>query len=231
MEIFLGWGRQIAKGVLVTVEVAVLALLLGLLWGILGALAKLSASRILRMLGNIYTSVIRGIPELLIIFMVYFGGTVTLTALNEHLFGGGYVEISSLVAGVFALSLVFGAYAAENIRSGIMVIPHGQIEAALAMGMSRWAVFYYIRLPLMWRYALPGLGNNWITLVKDTSLVSIVGLEEIMRVSAVAISSTHQPFRFYLIAAVIYLLLTFFNTVGLHWLERRVARGERRIEI
>lgn len=229
MEIFLGWGGQIAKGVTVTVEVAALALVLGLLWGILAALAKLSSSAILRWAGNAYTGIIRGIPELLVIFIIYFGGTVTLSALNQRLFNGGYVEISALAAGVFALSLVFGAYAAENIRGAITVIPRGQIEAAHAMGMSRWTTFYHIKLPLMWRYALPGLGNNWVSLLKDTSLISIIGLEEIMRISALAISSTHQPFRFYFIAAIIYLLLTFINTVGLHWLERRVSRGERRI--
>lgn len=228
MEIFLGWGGQIARGVLVTVEVAALALLLGLVWGVLAALAKLSSSRVLRWIGRAYTDVIRGVPELLVIFIVYFGGTATLSAVNQRLFGGGYVEISALAAGVFALSLVFGAYAAENMRGAIMVIPRGQIEAAHAVGMSRRATFYHIKLPLMWRYALPGLGNNWISLLKDTSLISIVGLEEIMRVSALAISSTHQPFRFYLIAAVIYLLLTFLNTAGLHWLERRASRGERR---
>jgi len=231
MEIFLGWGWQIARGVLVAAEVAVLALLFGLLWGILGALAKLSTSRIMRWIGDIYTTVFRAIPELLVIFIVYFGGTVMLTAVSEHFFDGDYVEISSLAAGVFALSLVFGAYAAENIRGGMMAVPHGQIEAAQAMGMSRRVIFCHIKLPLMWRYALPGLGNNWISLLKDTSLVSVVGLEEIMRVSAVAISFTHQPFRFYLVAALIYLLLTFFNMLGLYWLERRVSRGERRVQI
>jgi len=230
MDIFLGWGGQIAKGALVTVEVAVLALVFGLAWGILGAMAKLSRLRVLRWAGDCYTTVVRGIPELLVIFIVYFGGTVTLTAVNERLFNGGYVEISSLAAGVFALSLVFGAYAAENIRGGMMAIPQGQIEAALAIGMSRWTAFYHIKLPLMWRYALPGLGNNWLSLLKDTSLISVVGLEEIMRVSSVAISFTHQPFRFYVIVAGIYLCLTFLNTLVLHWLEYRFSRGEQRVQ-
>lgn len=230
MDLFQGWGYQIAHGVLITLEVAVLSLILGLAWGILGALAQLSSWSILQRLSRGFTLVVRGTPELLIILIVYFGGTVALTRLMKaYDASAGYVEVPALLAGVFALSLVFGGYAAEVLRGAFQAIPKGQIEAATAFGMSRTMSFLYIRLPLMWRYALPGLGNNWMSLIKDTSLVSIVGLEETMRVSSIATSVTGEPFHFYLIAAAIYLLLTFINTSALDWMERRASRGERKV--
>jgi His/Glu/Gln/Arg/opine family amino acid ABC transporter permease subunit len=229
MNIFHGWGAEIARGVLVTIEVALLSLAVGLVWGILAALAKLSPSRSLRFIGNAYTTFVRGTPELLIILIVYFGGTVALTSLAQLLFPGtNYVEVPSMAAGVFALSLVFGGYAAEAIRGAFEAIPAGQMEAARAFGMPPHVSFFYIQLPLMWRFALPGLGNNWISLVKDTSLISVVGLEELMRVSYMATSVTRDPFHFYVIAAVIYLILTMVNTGILEWLEARANRGERR---
>jgi His/Glu/Gln/Arg/opine family amino acid ABC transporter permease subunit len=230
MDILQGWGEAIARGAAVTVAVALMALALGLVWGVLGALARLSSSRILRRLGAIYTTVIRGTPELLIILIVYFGGTVALTAFARKIVpDAGYVEVPSIAAGVFALSLIFGGYAAETIRGAFQAIPRGQIEAAEAFGLTGWVGFVHIRFPLMWRYALPALGNNWISLVKDTSLISVVGLEELMRVSAMATSVTREPFIFYLVAALVYLALTFVNTTLLGWMEARSQRGERRV--
>lgn len=230
MDILQGWGAEIVSGTAVTITVALLALALGMIWGVLGALARLSSSRVLRRLGEIYTTVIRGTPELLIILIIYFGGTVALTNLARYVVpDAGYVEVPSMAAGVFALSLIFGGYAAETIRGAFLAIPRGQIEAAEAFGLTGWTGFVHIRFPLMWRYALPALGNNWISLVKDTSLISVVGLEELMRVSAMATSVTRDPFVFYLVAAVIYLGLTFVNTTLLGWMEARTQRGERRV--
>jgi len=228
MEIFSGWGRQLAAAAALTVEIALLSLALGLVWGLLVAWAKASPYYILRKLADIYVSALRGIPELLVIFIVFYGGTVTITALNSRLLGGSYVEIPAYLAGAFALSLVFGAYAAENIRGALLAVPRGQIEAGEAIGLSRRAVFCHIRLPFLWRYALPGLANNWLSLLKDTSLVSIIGLQEIMGVTDIAIASTHRPFSFYAAAAALYLLLTLVNLIGLRRLERRLSYYERR---
>jgi His/Glu/Gln/Arg/opine family amino acid ABC transporter permease subunit len=230
MDFFLGWGAEIARGILVTAEVAVLSLALGFVWATLGALAQLSPSRLLRGISRTFTVVVRGTPELLIILIVYFGGTVALTSLVKAISpDAGYVEIPAMPAGIFALSLVFGGYAAEVLRGAFLAVPKGEIEAAHAFGMSTLTSFWHIRLPLMWRYALPGLGNNWISLIKDTSLISIVGLEELMRVSTMATQVAGDPFRFYLIAALVYLLLTILNTSIVDLLERRAARGTRRL--
>jgi len=228
MDILSGWGGQLAAATWLTIEIALLSLAFGLSWGLLIAWAKSSPFSILRACADIYVSVLRGIPELLVIFIIFFGSTVTLSWLNARLFGGGYVEIPTAPAGAFALSLIFGAYAAENIRGALLAVPRGQIEAGEAIGLSRARVFYHIRLPFLWRYALPGLANNWLSLLKDTSLISIVGLEEIMGTTNIAIASTHKPFTFYGIAALIYLFLTFINLVAVHWLEQRLARHERR---
>jgi His/Glu/Gln/Arg/opine family amino acid ABC transporter permease subunit len=229
MDLLHGWGLEIAKGALVTISVALLSLAVGMIWGILGALALLSQSKALARIGNAYTTLVRGTPELLIILIIYFGGTVALTKLMRLVSSSAtYVEVPSLVAGVFALSLVFGGFAAEVLRGAYLAIPKGQIEAADAFGMSGYTSFVYIKFPQMWRLALPGLGNQWISLVKDTSLISVVGLEELMRVSFMATSVAHEPFRFYLVASIIYLLLNTANTSLLQFLEAHASRGERR---
>jgi His/Glu/Gln/Arg/opine family amino acid ABC transporter permease subunit len=224
-----GWGHSLLLATTITLRVALGALALGLVWGLLGATAKLSSSRALRWLADAYTTINRGVPELLIILITYYGGTITLTQLLR-LFDPEtrYVEIPAMAAGIFSLSLVFGAYATEAFRGAMLAIPAGQIEAAMAVGMPRGLVFRRIKLPQLWRFALPGLGNNWISLVKDTSLVSTVGLDDIMRVSRLAANVTHQHFQFLACAALMYLTLTLVNTAALERLERRANRGVRR---
>lgn len=230
VDVFQGWGLAVLRGAVTTIEVAVYSLILGFVWAMLGAMAQLSANGLLRGLGRAFTVIVRGTPELLIILIVYFGGAVTMTRLVRTLEpGAGFVELPALGAGVFALSLVFGGYAAEVLRGAYLAVPKGEMEAAAAFGMSRRVAFLNIRLPLMWRVGLPGLGNNWISLIKDTSLISIVGLEELMRVSAMATSVTNEPFRFYLAAAAIYFVLIAANTAIVDWLERRSARGDRKL--
>ena len=203
-----------------TVLVSAISLVFGTLVGFLGAGAKLSRFRALRLLADVYTTVIRGIPELIIILLLYFGGTVTLTALAGH-----YVEVNGFGAGVFALSVVFGAYATEIFRGAVLAIPRGQTEAARALGMRRAAVFWTILLPQLWRFALPGIGNLWLVLLKDSALISVVGLEELLRKTAITAGATREPFTFYFAAAMIYLLFTIVSSTVLHWAERRAARG------
>ena len=203
-----------------TLLVSAISLVFGSVVGFMGAGAKLARWRSLRFLADAYTTIIRGVPELIIILLLYFGGTVTLSRLAGH-----YVEVNGFAAGVFALSIVFGAYATEIFRGAILSIPRGQIEAARALGMKGPAIFRTVMLPQLWRFALPGIGNLWLVLLKDTALISVVGLEELMRKTAITAGATRQPFTFYFAAALIYLAFTLASSAGLHWAERRARRG------
>ncbi|QAA98365.1 MULTISPECIES: ABC transporter permease [Agrobacterium tumefaciens complex] len=222
MEMFQGFGPQIVSGAITTLKVAFTSLVFGIVVGMCGAMAKRSQIDSIRWAANIYTTVIRGVPELLLILILYFGGTVALTALF-----GRYVEIDAFAAGVFALTIVFGAYATEVFRAAIQAVPFGQIEAAHALGLSRSCVWRLVIIPQMWRHALPGLGNLWLTLLKDTALISVVGLEDLMRKASVAAGSTHDPLKFYSAAASLYLLFTSISLAGLAVLERQADRGMR----
>lgn len=225
-----GFGDQILLGTLMTLQLAAGALSLGLLLGLLGASAKLSRSRIARGIGGLYTTVVRGVPELLIVLIIYFGTAGLLTRLAESFGHHGYVELSPYAAGVIALGLTFGSYATEVFRGAMLAIPKGQVEAAQAFGMGRWLIFRRITLPQVWRIALPGLGNLFLVLLKDTALVSLIGLEELMRKSAVAIGFTKEPFTFYLVAALIYLGMTVVTMGVMHFAERWANRGVGRAQ-
>jgi His/Glu/Gln/Arg/opine family amino acid ABC transporter permease subunit len=203
-----------------TLLVAAVSLVFGSVVGFLGAGAKLSRWRVLRWIAEAYTTIVRGVPELLIILLLYFGGTVTLSQI-----AGRYVEVDGFSAGVFALSLVFGAYATEIFRGAFLAVPLGQREAARALGMRRVALFRFVLLPQVWRFALPGLGNLWLVLLKDTALISVVGLEELMRKTSIAAGVTRQPFVFYATAALLYLGFTIVSAAALQYAERRVGRG------
>jgi ABC-type arginine transport system permease subunit len=171
-------------------------------------------------LAEAYTSAVRGVPDLLLIFIVYFGGTVTLSWVLRQT-----IEIDSYTAGCVALGFIFGAYATEIFRGAIVGVPKGQVEAAQAVGLSTFRTLTKVVLPQAWRLALPPYGNQLIVLLKQTSLVSIVGLEEIMRKASVAAGATNQPFTFYLAAAVLYLTLTAVLSMVLFGMERAAARG------
>ncbi|MFT3720577.1 ABC transporter permease [Pseudorhodoferax sp.] len=229
MDIFAGWGPTIAQGTWMTVEVALVSSVFGNLAGMLGAAASLSPVRAVRVAADAYITAIRGLPQLLLILLVYFGSTVALTRLMSVFFPDfGTVEVPPYPAGVFALSLIFGGYAAEVYRGAFLAIPRGQVEAALAVGMSRLQVFRTVELPQMMRFALPGLGNIWISTLKDTSLISIVGLGELMKASELATSDTRRALFFYLTAGAIYLALTLLSSLLLHLMEQRAARGQKK---
>lgn len=220
-----GFGHLFISGAWITIQLAICSLPVGLAFGIIGASAKLSSSKIANTLGNGYTLFVRGMPELLLVLTIYFGSSAVLMAIAS-LFGyDEYIELSPFVAGVTALSIAFGAYATEVLRSAMQEIPKGQREAAVALGMSRFQTFRRIILPQVWRLALPGLGNLFLVLLKDTALVSAIGLNELMRQSSVAVGVTNQPFTFYFTAAMIYLFMTSISMAGLHLLERRANRG------
>jgi len=220
-----GFGDQLLQGAVVTLELALCSLLVGLVLGLLGASAKLSSIAAIRWIAHGYTTLIRGIPELLTVLIIYFGATSVLMAI-AGLFGyEEYIEVGAFAAGVTALGLTFGAYATEVFRGALQSIPKGQHEAAVALGMGTVRKFYRIILPQVWRIALPGLGNLFLVLLKDTALVSVVGLEDIMRKANIAVSSTKEAFLFYLVAAFMYLALTIVSMALVSYMEKRASRG------
>ncbi len=219
-----GFGPALVAGTWMTIQLALASLALGLVLGLLGALAKTSPYAALRWLGGTYSTIVRGIPELLWVLLIYFGTTDVMRALGE-LFGIKNLALSPFAAGTIALGLCFGAYATEVFRGALLAIPKGHREAGLALGLNKARIFWRLILPQMWRIALPGLGNLFMILMKDTALVSVIGLEEIMRRSQIAVSVSKEPFTFFLVAAFIYLGLTVLAMTGMHFLEKRAARG------
>jgi polar amino acid transport system permease protein len=214
-----GFGPQLLLGAATTLELAFGALALGLVLGLLGASAKLSPRVWVRAPITLLLNLLRGVPEFLILLIVYFGAPDLL---------GDAFSPGPFAAGALALALVFGAYSSETFRGGFLAVPLGQIEAARAFGMSPAQTFFRIRLPQAWRFALPGIGNLWQGLLKDTSLVSVLGLEETLRKASIAAEVTKHPFPFYLAAMAIYLgFITLSNPV-FALLERRANRGVRR---
>lgn len=219
-----GFGPALAAGTLMTVKLALCALALGLVLGLLGALAKTSPYKPLQWLGGFYSTLVRGVPELLWVLLIYFGTVSLMNRLGEALNIPG-LELNAFAAGVIALGLCFGAYATEVFRGAILAIPKGHREAGLALGLSKGRIFSKLILPQMWRIALPGLGNLFMILMKDTALVSVIGLEEIMRQAQNAVTFAKHPFTFYMVAAVMYLGLTVLAMGTMHVLEKRAARG------
>ncbi|KPW43124.1 Amino acid ABC transporter, permease protein [Pseudomonas syringae pv. apii] len=219
-----GFGPALAAGALMTVQLALSALCLGLVLGLLGALAKTSPYKPLQWLGGTYSTLVRGIPELLWVLLIYFGTVNGMRALGEWL-GIPNLALSAFAAGVIALGLCFGAYATEVFRGAILAIPKGHREAGLALGMSRSRILFKLMLPQMWRIALPGLGNLFMILMKDTALVSVIGLEEIMRHAQIAVGFTKEAFTFYMVAAIMYLGLTVLAMIGMYFLEKHAGRG------
>ena len=222
-----GFGPALLAGTLMTIQLALCALALGLVLGLLGALAKTSPNKFLQWLGGTYSTIVRGVPELLWVLLIYFG-TVNLMRELGTLLGYPELELNAFAAGVIALGLCFGAYATEVFRGAILAIPRGHREGGQALGLSKVRIFWRIILPQMWRIALPGLGNLFMILMKDTALVSVIGLEEIMRRSQIAVSLSKEPFHFFLIAAFIYLSLTVLAMTAMHFLEQRASRGFKR---
>ncbi len=222
-----GYGPLLADGAWLTVRVAFASVALGLVFGLIGATAKLSNSTVARGVATAYTAIVRGIPELLLLLIIFYGGTMLVQDIWRGLGSDSYIEIKPFVAGTFTLAFVFGAYATEVFRGAILSVPKGQIEAAYAMGMGRFKMFRRVMLPQVWRFALPGLGNLWLVLLKDTSLISVVNLNELMYSSRVAAGATREPFTFYAAAAIIYLAFTIVSMVVLQYSERRARRGIR----
>lgn len=222
-----GWGGVLLNGFVSSLELAVGGYCLGLALGIGGACGKLYGGPILRDLMEVYTTLIRAVPELVLILLLYYAGTDAVNQLLG-LFGVGPVDINGLVAGIFVIGVVQGAYSTEVLRGAIKAVPPGQIEAARAYGMSPMQVMRRVTLPAMLPYAIPGLSNLWLIATKDTALLAVVGFSELTLVTRQAAGSTKAYMMFYLAAGVLYLLLTLVSNVAIGFIERRSRRGMAR---
>jgi len=223
-----GWGDELAAGTWLTVRLALATLPFGIVVGFLIALARDSDRRWLAASGNLFTTVFRGLPELLTLFIVFYGGQILLQKLVS-LFTDTYVEVNAFVAGLVALGLVFAAYASEVFLGAFRGIGRGQYEAAHALGLRPLATMRLVILPQLIRLALPGLANLWLVLLKDTSLVSVIALDDLLRKSAIAVGATKEPFLFYFVACMSYLVLSIISSIGIAGVERWSERGLRRM--
>lgn len=223
-----GYGPSIFEGTILTLEVSLASLCIAMLLGMGGALAKLSSSIVLRGLATLYTTVIRGIPDLVLMLLVFFGGQILVNQVAPVLGYDEYIDINPFIAGVLTIGFIFGAYMTETFRGAIIAVNKGQLEAGYAYGMSSFMVFRRILFPQMVRHALPGFGNNWLVLVKTTALVSIIGLDDMVRKASMAAGATRLPFTFYVVVAINFLLITTVSIYLLKYLEERYSLGVRR---
>ncbi|MGA7327673.1 MAG: ABC transporter permease subunit [Rhodomicrobium sp.] len=223
--LLLRWGHQLALGTAVTVALALATLPFGLVFGLAAALAKVSKSAALRATGEAYTTIFRGLPELLTLLLIYYGSQILTQNLADWTGLPVTINISPFMAGVIALSLVFGAYSSEVFLGALRGVERAQIECARSFGMSPALVFRRVTAPQMFRIALPGLGNNWLVLLKDTSLVSVIALDDLLRMTSIAVESTRKPFEFYAVACTIYLAMTAISTLAISRMERHARYG------
>ena len=223
-----GSGDELLWGAAMSISIALLAYSLGLIIGIIGALCKLDGSPLTRGIMDGYTTLVRAVPELILILILYYAGTATL---NQLLESAGYetVAINGFVAAVLVLGFVQGAYSTEVLRAAIQAIPVGQMEAAKAYGMSPWLIFRRITLPSMLPYAIPGLANLWLIVTKDTALIAVVGYTELALATRQAAGNTKMYFTFFMVAGLIYLIITLISQKGFAILEKRVRRGQRKL--
>ncbi|MCX5493882.1 ABC transporter permease [Kaistia dalseonensis] len=224
-----GWGDELLAGTWLTIRLAIATLPFGLAVGFVVALAKRSENRFAQTFGNIFTTVFRGLPELLTIFIVYFGGQILLQRIAGLLSDGTTaIEVSGFVAGMIALGLVFSAYASEVFLGAFRNITRGQYEAAYALGLRPAATLRLVIIPQLVRLALPGLANLWLILLKDTSLVSVIALDDLLRMTGIAVRVTKEPFFFFGIACLIYLAMSIISSFGIGAIERWSNRGLRK---
>ena len=223
-----GFLPSLLQGALVTLSVALASLALAMVLGLAGAMAKLSRWRWAKALAYLYTTVVRGVPDLVLMLLIFFGGQVAVNNIAVALGHEDYIDIDPYLAGVLTIGFIFGAYLTEAFRGAFLAVPPGQREAGLAYGLSAWQVFHRVTFPQMFRHALPGLSNNWLVLIKSTAIVSVIGLSDLMTRGQQAAGTTRQPFDFYLAVAVIYLLFTSVSELLFDRLQKRFSIGVRR---
>ncbi|OTU03407.1 ABC transporter permease [Acinetobacter baumannii] len=224
---FSGYGPLLLSGTWMTIQLALLSLLLSVIIGLIGASSKLSNIKALRYIATAYTTLIRSVPDLVIMLLLFYSLQLGLNQITEAL-QMDQIDINPFVAGVITLAFIYGAYFTETFRGAFQSVPRRQIEAAMAYGMTPWQVFHRVLFPQMMRFALPGIGNNWQVLIKATALVSIIGLTDIVKITQDAGRSTMQLFFFSIVAAAIYLAITTVSNLILIWLERHYSAGVRK---
>ena len=220
-----GWGDELLIATMMTIAVSITAMIIGFLFALIFTPLKLSKSKFLNLIGNSYTTVIRGVPELLVIYLFFFGGSGAVMYVASIFGYNEYIEINAFITGSFAIGIISGAYSTEVFRGAIQSIDKGQFEASKVLGLKKPVHFFKVIMPQMLRLAIPNLSNVWQITLKDTSLISVTGLVEIMRQSYIAAGSTRDPLFFYSFAAVLYLLLTYFSMKLINNLEARHNRG------
>lgn len=225
-----GYGPALLGGLWTTLSVAALSLAAASAFGLLGAAAKLSRSRALQGLAGAYTTLIRGLPDLVLMLLIFYGGQIAINEVAARQ-GWDYIDVPPYTAGVLTLGFIYGAYLTETFRGAILAVPRGQAEAAQAYGMRPLQVWRRIVLPQMVRHAIPGFTNNWLVMVKATALVSIIGLDDLVHRANLAAAATREPFTFYMLIAGVYLAVTTVSLALLAWLERRFSLGVREVRL
>jgi octopine/nopaline transport system permease protein len=220
-----GWGDELFFAMLMTIAVAVAAILIGFLLAAIFTTFKLSKNKILNLIGGFYTTVFRGVPELLVIYLFFFGGSGAVMYVAKIFGYDGYIEVNAFITGAISIGIISGAYSTEVFRGAIKSIHKGQFEASEVLGFKKKIYYYKIIIPQMLRLALPNISNVWQITLKDTSLISVTGLVEIMRQSYIAAGSTRDPLFFYSFAAILYLFLTFLSMKLFNKLEKNFNKG------
>jgi len=223
-----GWGEAMLWAALMTVAVSICGFLAGAAIGTGVAAMKLSGSRVARVVADAYTTVLRGVPDLLVIYLFYFGGSLALSAVGRWFGASGFIGLPAFATGAIAIGVVSGAYQAEVFRGAYQALNRGELEAARSVGMSRGLMFRRIVAPQVMRFAIPGLGNVWQLVLKESALISVTGLVELLRQSQIGAGSTRQPFTFFFAAAMLYLLITTVSTWAFQRAETYAMRGVRR---
>jgi His/Glu/Gln/Arg/opine family amino acid ABC transporter permease subunit len=223
-----GYGWLLLNGAKLTILVGLCAMAIAMVLGLVGAWGKLSRANLARGAAGTYTTIIRGVPELVLILLVYYGLPTLIQDISGAMGGEITINLNPFVAGVITIGFIYGAFSTEVFRGAYLAVPKGQIEAARATGMSGALAFRRIILPQMWRFALPGLGNVWMVLIKATALISVIQLPELMRNADIAARATRLPFSCYFAASLIYLAITVASMVVQQGAEARASRGVRR---
>ena len=221
----LGWGDEFLIATLMTIAVSICSMGLGVFIAIFAAWAKITISRSLNFISNFYTTVVRGVPELLVIYLIFFGGSAAVMKLAKVFGYYGYIELHAFTISVVAIGIISATYSTEVLRAAFLSIERGQIEAAKTLGLSRFYIFLKVLVPQILRHAIPGLGNVWQVTLKDTSLISVTGLVEIMRQTRISSNVEHSPLTFLITAAFLYLFLTTFSGKFFNFLERQSNKG------
>ncbi|MGX9571067.1 ABC transporter permease [Mesorhizobium sp. f-mel] len=220
-----GWGAALLVASGVTLALSVLGFLLGAVFGALAAVGRLSSRRIPSWLASAYGTVFRGVPDLLTIYLLYYGGSIALTQLGEFFGGAGFIGLPTFATGVLALGIISGAYQAEVYRGAYQAVDSGQFDASKALGLSRFQSMYFVIMPQLMRHALPGLGNVWQLVLKDSALISVIGLVELMRQAQIGAGSTREPFIFYIAAGGLYFVIAAMTASVFRYSEARAWRG------